>query len=74
MSRYLNHIYGKEFGKDSKKKKADEENIPGQSSQPTDKPSMKGGTKKPKDFDKWVRDTHAFDMKMSPLLTEDLPD
>ncbi|KAI7349076.1 hypothetical protein KC320_g6262 [Hortaea werneckii] len=59
MSRYLNHIYGKEFGKDSKKKKADEENIPGQSSQPTDKPSMKGGTKKPKDFDKWIENQKA---------------
>ncbi|KAI7253249.1 hypothetical protein KC343_g5454 [Hortaea werneckii] len=59
MSRYLNHISGKESGKDSNKKKADEENTPGLSSQPTDKPSMKGGTKKPKDFDKWIENQKA---------------
>ncbi|KAI7282982.1 hypothetical protein KC345_g3201 [Hortaea werneckii] len=59
MSRYLSHIYAKESGKDSNKKKDDEENTPGQSSQPTDKPSMKGGTKKPKDFDKWIQNQKA---------------
>lgn len=74
MSRYLNHIYGKESGKDSNKKKTDEENTPGQSSQPTDKPSMTGGTKKPKNFDKWVGDDQTFGAKTSFLLTEDLPD
>ncbi|KAI7044714.1 hypothetical protein KC366_g3720 [Hortaea werneckii] len=59
MSRYLSHIYAKESGKDSNKKKDDEQNTPGQSSQPTDKPSMKGGTKKPKDFDKWIENQKA---------------
>lgn len=74
MSGYLNHIYGKESEKDSKKKKADEANTSGQSSQPRDKPSMTGGTKKPKDFDKWVRDSQALDMKTPVLLTEGFPD
>lgn len=74
MSGYLNHIYRKESEKDSNKKKGDEMNTTGQSSQPRDKPSMTGGTKKPKDFDKWVRDSQAFDTKTTVLLTEGFPD
>ncbi|KAI7505902.1 hypothetical protein KC367_g425 [Hortaea werneckii] len=64
MSGYLNHIYGKESEKDSKKKKADEANTSGQSSQPRDKPSMTGGTKKPKDFDKWIEQQKAKKAKI----------
>ncbi|KAI6904911.1 hypothetical protein KC318_g6517 [Hortaea werneckii] len=59
MSGYLNHIYGKESGKDSNKKKEDEANQPGRSSQPKDQSSMPKPTKKPKDFDKWIEQQKA---------------
>ncbi|KAI7228865.1 hypothetical protein KC330_g7710 [Hortaea werneckii] len=59
MSGYLNHIYGKESGKDSNKKKEDEANQPGRSSQPKDPSSMPKHTKKPKDFDKWIEQQKA---------------
>ncbi|KAI6885590.1 hypothetical protein KC360_g2790 [Hortaea werneckii] len=65
MSGYLNHIYRKESEKDSNKKKGDETNTTGQSSQPRDKPSMTGGTKKPKDFDKWIEQQKAKKAKVT---------
>ncbi|KAI7191133.1 hypothetical protein KC316_g5530 [Hortaea werneckii] len=73
MSGYLNHIYGKESGQDSNKKKEDEANQPGRSSQPKDPSSMPKHTKKPKDFDKWVRNSQAFDVNTTVLLTEAIP-
>lgn len=74
MSAYLSHIYSKESEKDSSKKKEDEANQPGRSSQPKDQSSMPKPTKKPKDLDKWVRNFQAFDVKTSVLLTEEFLD
>ncbi|KAI6829877.1 hypothetical protein KC340_g8767 [Hortaea werneckii] len=54
MSSYLSHIYSKEPEKDSSKRKEDEANQPGRSSQPKDQSSMPKPTKKPKDLDKWA--------------------
>ncbi|KAI7157640.1 hypothetical protein KC349_g5499 [Hortaea werneckii] len=59
MSGYLNHIYGNESEKDSNKKKEDEANQPGRSSQPKDQSSMPKPTKKPKDLDKWIEQQKA---------------
>lgn len=74
MSGYLSHIYAKESEKDSSKKKEDEANQPGRSSQPKDQSSMPKPTKPPKKFDEWVRDNQAFNEKTTVLLTEDFLD
>lgn len=74
MSGYLSHIYGKESEKDSNRKKEDEANQPGRSIQPKDQSPMPKPTKKPKDFDKWVRNSQAFDVKTTVLLIEEFLD
>ncbi|KAI6908560.1 hypothetical protein KC318_g5361 [Hortaea werneckii] len=63
MSAYLSHIYSKESEKDSSKKKEDEANQPGRSSQPKDQSSMPKPTKKPKDLDKWIEKQIAKNAK-----------
>ncbi|KAI7361789.1 hypothetical protein KC354_g7814 [Hortaea werneckii] len=63
MSAYLSHIYSKKSEKDSSKKKEDEANQPGRSSQPKDQSSMPKPTKKPKDLDKWIEKQIAKNAK-----------
>ncbi|GAB1740200.1 hypothetical protein NU219Hw_g5316t1 [Hortaea werneckii] len=59
MSGYLSHIYAKESEKDFSKKKEDEANQPGRSSQPKDQSSMPKPTKPPKKFDEWIEQQKA---------------